>query len=208
MLKKHSVLIGITISVFLLLIATMVYPGGSLFDKHSIGFDWSKNYISNLFAAKAVNGLDNPSRIWADGGMIFLSVSFAIFFIEFSKRIPTKSAAKVIRYLGAGGMIFTFLIVTPLHDLMITISSTLFLISIFYITVFILKSRLHLFKFLCIICLLIFYFTLYLYGTRNYILLPIMQKVTFVSTIILILGLQYFTQKEDFESIETNHPNR
>jgi len=67
--------------------ATMVYPGGSLSDKDSIGFDWSKNFISNLFGAKAVNGSDNPSRIWADAGMIFLSVSFAVFFMAFSKKI-------------------------------------------------------------------------------------------------------------------------
>ncbi|NOT90185.1 hypothetical protein [Ferruginibacter sp.] len=202
MLKKHSVLTGITISILLLLIATMVYPGGSLYDKNSIGFQWSKNFISNLFAAKAVNGANNPSRFWADAGMIFLAVSFAIFFIEFSKKITVKHAARVIKYLGAGGMFFTFLIVTPLHDIMVTIASTLFLVSIFYITVFVLKSKLHLFKFLCIICLLIFYFTLYLYGSGNFVLLPVMQKITFISTILLILGLQYFTQKQDFQHIK------
>lgn len=44
-------------------IATLVYPGGSLLDKNSKGFDWSKNFISNLFATKAINGLENPARI-------------------------------------------------------------------------------------------------------------------------------------------------
>ena len=206
MLKKYSVLIGITISLLMFLIATMVYPGGSLFDKNSVGFDWSKNFISNLFATKAVNGADNPARIWADGAMIFLSVSFAMFFIEFSKKIPTKSAAKVIKYFGAGGMIFTFLIITPFHDIMITLSSTMFLLSIFYVTVFILKSKLHLFKILCVLCLLIFYYTLYLYGSGNFVLLPIMQKLTFISVIILILGLEYFAQKKDFDHIDTPKP--
>lgn len=207
MVKKYSVLIGISIAVLLLLMATFVYPGGSLADKDSVGFVWSKNFISNLFAAKAVNGSDNPSRVWADTGMIFLAVSFALFFVEFSKKIPVKSAANVIKYLGAGGMLFTFLIVTPLHDVMITISSTLFLVSLFYITVFILKSRLHLFKILCILCLLIFYVTLYLYGSGNYDFLPIMQKITFASTLLLVLGLEYFTKKEDFGHLKTTKPN-
>jgi hypothetical protein len=198
-MKKYSVLVGAIISVLLIVIATSVYPGGSLFDKNSIGFDWTKNFISNLFAEKAINGLHNPSRIWADLGMIFLSISFAIFFINFSKKIPSKHAANIIKFLGAGNMLFTFLIVTPLHDLMVTIASTLFLVSLFYITVYILKSKLHLFKFLCISCLLIFYYTLYLYGTRGWEWLPIMQKVTFFSSIFLILGLEYFTKKEDFE---------
>ncbi|MEO7309410.1 MAG: hypothetical protein ABIX01_03355 [Chitinophagaceae bacterium] len=204
MLKKYAILLGIVISISLLLIATKVYPGGSMFDKNSVGFDWTKNFISNLFAAKAVNGADNPGRLWADAGMLFLSLSFARFFIEFSKRIPAKGAARVIKYLGAGGMLFTFFIVTPLHDVMVTIASTLFLISLFYVTVFVLKSRLHLFKFLCILCLLIFYFTLYLYGSHTYpLLLPVMQKVTFASVIILVVCLAYFTKKEDFEPIKT-----
>ena len=208
MLKKYSVLLGITIAVVLLLIATIVYPGGSLFDKNSVGFDWSKNFISNLFGAKAVNGSHNPSRGWADGGMIFLAVSFTLFFNEFSKKIPAKGAAKIIKYFGAAGMLFTILIVTPLHDIMVTLASTMFLVSLFYITVFILKSRLHLFKFLCIVCLLIFYYTLYLYGSRSLVWLPVMQKITFVSTITLILLLEYFTQKQDFEHIETSKRKR
>jgi hypothetical protein len=194
MIKKYAVLTGIIVSLLLIYIATLVYPGGSLFDKDSVGFDWTKNFISNLFAEKAVNGLHNPAQMWAYAGMIFLSVSFAIFFIGYSKKIPAKGAANIIKYLGAGNMPFTFL--------MVTIASTLFLVSLFYITVFILKSRLHLFKFLCIICLLIFYYTLYLYGSGNWDWLPVMQKITFISSILLILGLEYFTKKEDFVPIK------
>ena len=201
-MKKHLVLTGIIISVILLVIAMVLYPGGSLFDKNSVGFDWTKNFISNLFAAKAINGSDNPSRIWADVGMIFLSISFAIFFVRFSKKIPNKSAADVIKYSGIIAMICTFLIVTSLHDIMVTIASTLYLVSIFYITMFILKSKLNFLKFLCIICLLIFYYTLYLFGSGNYGLLAIMQKLTFVSTIILIACLEYFAKREDFEHIK------
>jgi len=209
MLKKYSILLGIIISIFLLVIATLYYPGGSQFDKTSIGYDWKNNYISNLFGEKAVNGSDNASRFWAIGGMMFLSTTFAIFFIEFSKKIPAKGAAQVIKYFGAGAMLFTFLIATPLHDKMITIASTMTLISIFYITVFVLKSRLHLFKFLCVACLLVFYCSLYIYYSGTYLkFLPIMQKVTFGSTIILILGLEYFTKNEDFEHIKTGKSKR
>ncbi len=198
MLKKHSVLIGTTVSLSLLFIAMMVYPGGSIFDKKTVGFDLTKNFISNLFGAKALNGSDNPARYWADAGMIFLAVSFAMFFIRFSEKIPQKSAANVIKYAGTGGMVFAFLVVTPLHDLMVTIASTMFLLSIFYITVFILKSNLHFFKILCIISMLNFYFTLYLFSFGDLVYLPIMQKITYFSMIILILFLDYFTTKEDF----------
>jgi hypothetical protein len=208
MLKKYAVLLGILVAITLLFIATILYPGGSLFDKNAAGFDWTKNFISNLFSAKAVNGSDNPSRIWADAGMIFLAISYAFFFVGFSKKIPSRSAANVIKYIGVTGMLCTFLIVTPLHDLMVTIASTLFLVSIFYITVFILKSHLRMFKFLCIICLLIFYYTLYLYGSGHYAGLPVMQKLTFASTILLVLLLEYGTKKEDFEHPTTTSADR
>ena len=82
MVKKYSVLICLVISVIFIIIATLVYPGGSLLDKNSIGFDWSKNFLSNLFAPKALNGSENPGRIWALIGMAFHSVGYGIFFIN------------------------------------------------------------------------------------------------------------------------------
>jgi len=201
-IKKYSVLICIVISVILTVIATFVYPGGSFLDKDSTGFDWTKNFISNLFAAKAINGLNNTSRIWAIIGMAFHSVGYGLFFINMSKKITERTAATVLKLIGFGNVLFSFLIVTPLHDMMVTTSSTLFLIGLFYITVFILKTKLHVFKFACIICLLIFYYTLFLYGYGNWGLLAIMQKVSFISSILLVLGIEYFTKQEDFIRIK------
>jgi hypothetical protein len=202
MIKKYSVLICIVISVILIVTATLVYPGGSLADKNSIGFDWTKNFISNLFQAKAINGSENTSRIWAIIGIAFHSVGYGIFFIHMSKKMSARQAATVLKLIGAGSILFTFLIATPLHDLMVILSSTLFLIGLFYITVFILKTKLHTFKYFCIICLLTFYYTLFLYGSGDWRSLAIMQKVAFISSMLLVLGLEYFTRAEDFKLIK------
>ena len=202
MIKKYSVLIGVVISLILMIIATSIYPGGSMFDKNSVGFDWTKNFISNLFATKALNGSENSSRIWACLGMIILPFSYAIFFINMSKKIPEKNAANILKYGGAVNILFMFLIVTPLHDLMLNISITLFWTCIFIVTVFILKTRLHLFKFFCVVCLVIFYYSIYLWATSDWDLLPTMQKVNFINSTLLILGLEYFTKQEDFAHIK------
>lgn len=199
MIKKYSVLTCLAISVVLIVIATLVYPGGSLLDENAVGFDWSENFISNLFEVKAVNGLENTARIWALVGIFFHSIGYGLFFISMSKKMPVRQATTVLKLIGVVNIFFTFLIATPLHDIMVTISSTLFLIGMFYITVFILKTELHLFKIACIICLLIFYYTLYLYGSGTWESLAIMQKVTFLSSMLLVLGLEYFTKREDFE---------
>lgn len=199
--KKYSVLICVLVSVFLILVAALIYPGGSLADKNSIGFDWTKNFISNLFASKAINGLDNPSRIWAITGMAFHSVGYGLFFIHMSKKIPSGHAVTVLKTIGLANIIFNFLITTSVHDIMVTISSTLSMLGLFYITVFILKTKLHLVKLGCIICLLTFYYTLFLYGSGNWGRLAIMQKISFMASMFLILGLEYFIKKKHFNQI-------
>ena len=200
--KKYSVLICMVISVILIVVATQVYPGGSLLDKNSIGFDWSKNFLSNLFAPKALNGSENPGRIWALIGMAFHSVGYGIFFINMSKKIPSKQSANILKFIGAINILFIFLIATPLHDLG-TISIIFTLLGLFTITVFILKTKLHFLKFCCIICLLTYYCFFYLFGFGYLGLAVIMQKVYNLSSMLLVLGLEYFTRYEDFIQIKS-----
>lgn len=201
-IQKYSVLICLVISVLFLVIAALLYPGGSLLDKNSIGFDWSKNFISNLFAAKAINGLENPGRIWAIIGMAFQSVGYGVFFINMSKKIVLRHWTTILKFIGVANILFIFLIATPLHDLG-TISIIFTLFGLFVITVFVLKSKLHLLKFCCVICLLTFYCFFFLFGFGYLHLAVIMQKVYNASSILLILGLEYFTKYEDFIQIKS-----
>lgn len=202
MIKKYSVLIEVVVSLILIAIAILIYPGGTMFDEYSTGFSWTKNFMSNLFGTRALNGDENPSRVWAYLGMILLPFTYAIFFINMSKKIPDKNAANIIKYGGVANVVFTFLTVTRFHDIMLIISTSLFWTCLVIITVFILKTRLHLFKFFCIIILLVFYYSVYLWGISDWSLLPIMQKINFVSSTLLILGLEYFTKQEDFAHIK------
>ena len=201
MIQKHFVLICFCISIFLIGIAALSYSGGSLADKNSIGFDWSKNFLSNLFATKAVNGSDNPGWVWALTGMAFHSVGYGIFFVNMSKKIPSGQWANIVKYIGITNILFIFLIATPLHDLG-TISIVLTLVGLFTITFFILKSNLHLLKFGCILCLLTFYGFFFLFGFGYMSPAIIMQKVYNISSILLVLALEYFTNADDF-----NQPN-
>ncbi|MGH2665338.1 hypothetical protein [Flavobacterium sp.] len=202
MIKKYSVLICLVTSGILIVIATLAYPGGSLLDKNSIGFGWSKNFLSNLFATKAINGSENLGRIWALIGMAFHSVGYGVFFINMSKKISSRQWATIIKFIGATNIIFIFLIATPLHDVGV-ISIILTLFGLFIITVFILKSKLHLLKFCCIICLLTFYCFFALFGFGYLGLAVIMQKVYVISSMLLVLGLEYFTKYEDFIQIKS-----
>lgn len=197
MLKKYSVLVCLVASVILIVIASLGYPGGSLLHKNSVGFSWSENFISNLFAPRAINGSENAGRIWAIIAMAFHSVGYGLFFINMSKKIPSGLWATILKYIGAANILFIFLIATPLHDLG-TISIVLTLAGLFTITIFILQSKLHLLKYCCIICLLAYYVFFSVFGLGYLGLSVIMQKVYNVSSMLLVVGLEYFTQSEDF----------
>ncbi len=199
--EKHVVLLCMLISVFLIIISALGYPGGSLYDQNSVGFDWTKNFISNLFQEQALNGAKNTVRIWALLGITFYSLGYSLFFFRMSKKIALNHPATVLKFVGLANLLFTVLIATPLHDIMVTISSTLALLGLFYITVYIFRTKLRLFKFFCVISLLIFYYTLFLYGSGDWGLLAVMQKITLICSMLLALGLEYFTKPEDFEQI-------
>jgi ABC-type iron transport system FetAB permease component len=98
-------------------------------------------------------------------------------------------------------MLFGILVATPLHDSMVTVSGILMLISLFYIAVFVFKSKLTLLKILAIIVIVLFEVCNYLYYTRSRLdLLPVAQKATLLAGLVWILSLQYFTKRKDFQA--------
>jgi hypothetical protein len=200
-INKHSVLICLFTSVLLMVIATLFYPGGSFLDKNAIGFSWSKNFMCNLFATKAMNGSENRGWIWAVIGMAFHSVGYGIFFIHMSKKMSSRVWATVLKCIGIANIILIFLIATPLHDFGV-LSIILTLIGLFGVTTFILKTKLHLLKICCVICLLTYYIFFFFFGFGYLELAFIMQKVYILSSMLLVLALEYFTKYEDFVQIK------
>jgi hypothetical protein len=181
----------------------MYYPGGTYENVNSEGYEWANNYISNLLRPLAVNGEENTSRPFAILGILFLTASFGLFFVNFSNRIKIKSASLVIKYFGILATILGLITVVPsLHDIMVTLSSILTLLIFFYITIIVIKSKLTMMKIMSIAFLLIFYFGAYMYFARFQLeYMPIMQKIIFGMKITWVLSLEYLTRKEDFEHI-------
>ncbi len=198
-MKKHILLLGMSLSIILFTLSAASYPGGSQKDINAIGYDWKHNYLCNLLNEKAVNGADNTARIWAIAGMLCLCISMALFFVRFSTKITAINSAKIIKYCGIVSMFFGFLVFTPYHNLMTTLSSIAALVALFYMTIYIFKSKRPVFKGLSVLCLAILYVNNYIYYSQHLLeILPILQKISFLLVFVLILGLDYFTKKEDF----------
>jgi hypothetical protein len=199
MLKKYAILIGILLSAALFWVAAIKYPGGSQRDKNSTGYDWKSNYVCNLFDGKAVNGAESSSRPWADCGMIVLGASFALFFYRSSTKMPSRAIARLVKYVGVGSMLLAVFVVTPLHDVVVTVSGTGAVLCIFYISILLLRSKLLFMKVLSIANLLVFYSCSCIYYTRYHLdLLPIVQKVWLLFIIVWTLCVEHLTTAADY----------
>lgn len=199
MLKNHLTLSGILIALLFLFIATSVYPGGSQHDAQSVGFSWRHNYLSNLLNPVAVNGSENPSYFWAVCGVLSLCASAAWAFVRLAAKLPHKGSANVIRYAGVGAMLTSLLAATPLHDLAMAISGTLLMLTLFYATVFIFRTKLHWLKAWSVLYLVVLYSTAIIYYTQaGLAYLPVVQKLNLFVAIVWLLALEYVVTEADF----------
>lgn len=183
-------------------IAILKYPGGSELNPQSRGFSWTQNFFSNLFQPIAINGSPNQGIYFAQTGIVFLSISYSCFFLNFAKKVPAGIRPELIKYLGSASMICTLLTVTRLHDLMSALASVLFLSTMILITWFIARTNLILMQFACVITIIVFGFFLSAYGLGRWDLLPALQKIAFLSMIFLTICLEYFTNANHFSALK------
>lgn len=202
-MQKHFTLICFVAGVLLLFVSAWFYPGGSVENPASVGYNWKTNYISNLLNPVAVNGMKNLAQPWAVLGIFFVSAGFGWFFVRFSEEIGVKSAANVIKYAGIMATIGAFLAAIPsLHDAMVMLTSVLTLLIFFYFTVLAFKIRLRGLALASTLFLATFYFTTFMfYGSFHLEYLPIMQKVIFALKIGWVLWLQYGVDKTAFRTL-------
>jgi len=197
LLNKITAL-GIVTFVTLFIYAASQYPGGSIVDVNSVGFDWMNNYWCNLTSLKAINGQTNSARPVAISAMILLCFSLTIFFIQFSKVYPESIYWKwIIKLGGILSMFFASLIFTAFHDSMILISSFFGFFVVIGVMKEIYKTNLIYYKISGAICLLFLLLNNYIYYSKQGILyLPFIQKISFVIVLLWVIGLNYEVGKK------------
>ena len=121
-----SPIFGTLFFVVLYIVATLFYPGGSQFDKNSIGFSLTNNYWCNLLNETAINGQPNPAKSIALTGMFVLCLTFSFFWFIFPRQINTSKNLKLtIQISGILAMIITFFLFTNInHDLVTNLASS------------------------------------------------------------------------------------
>lgn len=90
MLKYHWPAIGTAIALCLFVAAAIGYPGGTTDSASTVGYSWAHNFVSSLFASRALNGAANPARYIAVPAMLLLCVSLGVMFWRISREVKSR----------------------------------------------------------------------------------------------------------------------
>jgi hypothetical protein len=193
-LKRHVPTIGIAVALALFALAARSYPGGTTDSPNTIGYSWAHNFVSSLFAPRALNGAPNPARSFSVAAMLALCGSLAIMFRRLSRQFRSRLHQKTIEIGGIGAMVYDFLVVTPMHDLMVNIGLLFSFAALLATTHALYLERRWLLVLWGLSCIALagISATMY-YGHRFYGLLPVVQKVFFLACVGWIVSA-YYTQ--------------
>ena len=178
LLPTFGILIFITIYFY----SASIYPGGSLADANSVGYDWFNNLWCHLMNEHAINGQANPARSISIFAAVILCVSMIIFFFQFAKYFVKNSIWKImIKASGIIAMASAAFIFTNYHDVMTTVLSICGLLGITAILRSLHLQNMTFFKIWGIICVIVIGLNNLFYYNENYTeYLPMVQLIDFV----------------------------
>ena len=189
--------LGIFTFIGIYIYAANLYPGGSIADINSIGFDWRNNHWCNLMRESGLNGVQNNARPIAIAGITILCTSMIVFFFQFANYFEKSSNWKItIKISGALAMLSATFIFTKYHDIMTTILSVFGTLVIIGMLRALHTNQLRLFKIMGVFCMIIVALNNFFYYNENLIKYsPLIQKFAFLLILSWTVGLNLKMKK-------------
>lgn len=172
---------GVLASATLFVISTTRYPGG---------YDWINQSISSLFQPQAQNHAPNSARSVAALAVVVFALSMAVVFNTISRRGPTPLHSKIIRIAGINAMVYTALVITPMHDVLVGIALLFFVTTMVTLFHRLFVERRFVMLGVGVVCIgmTLTNATMY-YGNVLYGFLPIVQKLAHAAWVVWLFGL-------------------
>ena len=134
--------------------------------------------ISALFQPSVPGGTENQARPLAVLAVLSFCASIAILFKRVSQRATSSLHKKIIEIAGIGSMIYAFLVVTPMHDVLVGVALVFFVVAMLFTLHTVYLERRHWMLFAGVVSLVIPLINAAMYyGNVFYGFLPIVQKL-------------------------------
>ena len=201
LLKLNANLLPALGIIFIIITAPFItsqYPGGSITNANSIGFEWAGNYWCHLYEKTALNGAYNTARTRAILSSILLSVTLIGFFLIVGKQLKHyKTESKIIKAFGIIGVLFTPLGMTKHHDIGVILAGSICAIAVLAILNTLRKEKKYFLLILgCTwgILFIINYWMFFKDSGINY--LPLLQRISFTLFFAWLVFVNYNLVKE------------
>jgi hypothetical protein len=193
---------GTVLFAILYFIATFFYPGGSQFDKDSVGFSWANNYWCNLLNDNAINGQANTAQPIALTAMIILCLTLIYFWLQFPKYTNLDKNLKLtVQISGTLAMtVGLFLFSKFDHDMITNLSSLFGIVAMTGTFIGLYKNGWKMLFYFGLINIVLVFINNFLYFNKDLILyLPLVQKISFTTFLIWIcsINLKIYWQTKD-----------
>lgn len=184
---------GIILIIITAPLITSKYPGGSIIDSNTIGFEWTGNYWCNLYQETALNGQPNSARMRAIVSSSFLSIVLIGFFLVMNSiNIKYKIERKIILIFGLLGVLFTPLGMTQYHDIGVILSGSLCAVAVLTILRILKKEKKYFLYILGYTWGILFAVNyLMFFNTVGIVFLPLLQKISFALFFAWIVIVNY-----------------
>lgn len=185
---QHLPSYSIILFLFLFLLSTFFYTGGSRVDIQATSFSWIHNYWCDLIWPTNYREETNPVAWVAVPAMLMLCIGLGILFYQFPTHYTTNPyLTAIIRIFGIAAMVWAALLFTPLHNIAIPLASCcggIALLAVFMVLYQNQAMGLFNFGLFCLFLLLLNNLIYYLGAGIWLYYLPLLQKVS----IFIILG--------------------
>lgn len=196
--NKHFPLLIILAGLGFIIAGMVIYPGGSQANPHSTGYSLQHNYLCNLFDPVAMNGADSQSPRFAIPGMAILCTGIFLLFFRFGKAQSSSLLTGLIIYPAVITMLAAILVVTPLHDIMITIAAGAALLTLVATGMILYKTGKQFLFRLGVLSFILLTATYYVYHFKFHLeWLPLLQKISFLVTVGWLLLIDYFVSTDN-----------
>ena len=157
-------------------VAASRYPGG---------YDLNRHYFSTL-----LRGVPGPERIPAIAGVLIYCASIAVVFVRLARAVGSSRISNVIRIAGIGSMVYSSLVITPMHDLMVTISIPFFVVAMLALLWVHYERRIIGFLITGIVCFVLLLTSVTIYYSGHFVsVLPWAQRTLFALFAIWLISL-------------------
>ncbi len=167
-------------------------PGGTHLAADTVGYRWSENFLCALFSPQALNGADNAARSLAIGALLLLCVCLGVVFFLISRSTTSRLHRSAIEIGGIGTAVYSMFVVTPMHDLVVSIGFVFGLVALVAVGHLMWRERRRglLLWGVAVLVLKVASAVSY-YGNVAYDWLPVLQKVGIVVGLSWVLAVYY-----------------